>query len=291
MNKIKKYEVINVSNWESIKKGKGYSESYWIIDPTSRNRGLFKLPKYNKDYDWYDGSHWAEKIVSEIGKVLGLDMPEVDLAIYEGRKGCISYRFLKKHESLKEGVDVMSVEITKDKRDNYILDNILDDIREYNLIKDFIEMLLFDGFVGQTDRHEENWGIITSEKKIQTPKLAPVYDNASSLARERLPHHVQQLLNDESYFYSYLEKCKSCIKLESGKDITQYEMLDYLHENHTDLYTKFICKLKKADEDVIKRIVFKVPEDFMSGNQKELVIKILLARKKRMIDIFKKEGD
>lgn len=46
--------------------------------------------------------------------------------------------------------------------------------------KDFIEMLLFDAFIGQTDRHEENWGLIEKGKKY---KLELFYDNTSSLGR------------------------------------------------------------------------------------------------------------
>jgi len=291
MNKYQKYKFIDVSNWEIIKEGKGFSDSYWLINPTSRNRVLFKMPKYNEHYDWYGGDHWAEKIVSEIGKELNLKMAEVDLAIYKNRHGCISYRFLDKHESLKEGMEVMSVEVTKNKRENYTLENILNDLQEYNLVEEFLQILLFDGFIGQTDRHEENWGIILFENNYLKPKLAPIYDNASSLARERLPHHVQQLLNDKNYFNSYLKKCKSCIKLESGKDITQYDMLNYLHKNYTNLYENFICNLKKLDDEVIKGIVFKVPENFMTEDQKKLVVKILLQRKRWMINLYKKEGD
>lgn len=59
----------------------------------------------------------------------------------------------------KEGMEVMSSEVTKNKRENYILDNILKDLQEYNLMEKFIEVLFFDSFIGQTDRHEENWGI------------------------------------------------------------------------------------------------------------------------------------
>lgn len=54
-------------------------------------------------------------------------------------------------------------------RKNYTLNNILNDLKEYDLIEEFIEILLFDGFIGQTDRHEENWGIIVSEKIISHP--------------------------------------------------------------------------------------------------------------------------
>ena len=68
-------------------------------------------------------------------------------------------------------------------------------------------------------------------------------------------------------------------------------MLNYLYKNYPDLYEKFICNLKKVDEEVIKGIVFKVPDNFMTEEQKKLVVKILLQRKRWMINFYKKEGD
>jgi hypothetical protein len=291
MNKNQKYKIIDVSNWELIEEGKGYSNSYWLRDTESRNRALFKMPKYNEHYDWYGGGHWAEKIVSEIGEELNLKVPQIDLALYNSSHGCISYRFLNKDEILKEGVDLMSYEITEANRQNYTLNNILSDLKEYDLIEGFIEILLFDGFIGQTDRHEENWGIIVSEKNDITPKLAPIYDNASSLARERLPHHVEKLLKDENFFRSYLRKCKSCIRLNGNEKITQYDMLYYLNQSYSDIYKDFITKLKLLKEDIIREIIFKVPENFMSENQKKLVLKILMERRSWMLDLVEKEGD
>jgi len=273
-----------------VKEGKGFSDSYWLVEPDSRVRGLFKIPKFNKDYSWYGGDHWAEKIVSELGAELNLNMPVVDLAVYKNYMGCISYNFLSKQQSLKEGMEVMSVEVTKDKRGNYILSNILNSLAEYNLVDEFIELLIFDAFVGQTDRHEENWGIVLFENK-EIVKLAPIYDNASCLARERLPKHVKQLLNDNNYFKSYLHKCKSCIKLESRSDLSQFEMAKYLFENYPELFNGFANKLKKLLDMKINNIVSKIPINYISENQKELVIKILINRKNWILDLSEEGSD
>jgi hypothetical protein len=290
MNK-QKYRIIDVSNWEIFDEGKGYSESYWLINPETRERALFKIPKYNSYYDCYGGSHWSEKIVSELGKILGFKMPDIDLAIYEQKQGCISYRFLEKHESLREGIEVMSAKVTKNNRENYYLKNILSDLEEYNLVKDFIKILIFDGFIGQTDRHEENWGLIISERDYEEVKLAPIYDNASSLGRELLSHKIEYMLRDDNYFASYIERCSSCIKLAENNNLSQFEMIEYIYDNYNGLYEKFIFKLKQMEDDIINEIVFKVPKTIMTQKQKELVVKILLERKRRLITLTEKGGD
>jgi len=50
-----KYKILDVSDWKVEDEGKGYSESYWLIDLETRRRGLFKRPKYNSHYDFYYG--------------------------------------------------------------------------------------------------------------------------------------------------------------------------------------------------------------------------------------------
>jgi hypothetical protein len=50
------------------------------------------------------------------------------------------------------------------------------------LVADFARLLAFDGWVGNADRHQENWGVITSVAKM--PRLAPLFDPASCLGAE-----------------------------------------------------------------------------------------------------------
>jgi hypothetical protein len=68
-------------------------------------------------------------------------------------------------------------------------------------------------------------------------------------------------------------------------------MLYYLNQSYSDIYKDFITKLKLLKEDIIREIVFKVPENFMSENQKKLVLKILMERRSWMLDLVEKEGD
>ena len=286
----KKYKILDVSNWEIIRKGKGYSTSYWLVDPKTRKKALFKRPKYNEDYDCYYGDHWAEKIVSEIGKFLDFDMPEIDLAIFKQKQGCISYNFLNRDESLREGIDLMSVDVTKDNRRNYILDNILKDLKEYRLIDDFINLLLFDAFIGQPDRHEENWGIIISKEGNSDCRLSPIYDNASSLGRNLLPNKISKMFKDDNCFNSYIEGCQSCIKLEKDKELSQLDMLYYLSNHYNELYLEFASKLDDLDSNILIRVINKVSNEFMEENHKKLVTKILLERRRRLISILNKEG-
>lgn len=50
------------------------------------------------------------------------------------------------------------------------------------ILADFARLLAFDAWIGNADRHQENWGVITST--TGTTRLAPMFDPASCLGAE-----------------------------------------------------------------------------------------------------------
>ena len=58
-----------------------------------------------------------------------------------------------------------------------------------------VEALLFDALIGNSDRHQDNWGLIFDAVGRQPPnmppcRLAPLFDNGTSLGHERFPARV-----------------------------------------------------------------------------------------------------
>ncbi|HGJ5918103.1 HIRAN domain-containing protein [Arsenophonus nasoniae] len=95
------------------------------------------------------------------------------------------------------------------------------------------EMLLFDALIGNTDRHQENWGMVSENNKELVLKwvLAPLYDNGTSLGHERFPnkvtlwnrvqldkyikkgcHHIRKKRNDTKRKLNHLESINYCVK-------------------------------------------------------------------------------
>lgn len=83
------------------------------------------------------------------------------------------------------------------------------------------EAFFFDALIGNTDRHQNNWGYLIPRSNVRAdaPKLSPLFDNGTSLGHERFPerllswsgarfeqyimkgrHHMRWQLND-------LDKC------------------------------------------------------------------------------------
>ena len=73
-------------------------------------------------------------------------------------------------------------------------------------------MLLFDSLIGNSDRHQDNWGYLVSaldeKNEDGTPKteitFAPWFDNGTSMGHERFVHKVQGW--SDARFQSYIER-------------------------------------------------------------------------------------
>ena len=80
------FEVKNFDNWiedtESGKFGSGASEKIWLINPETKERGLFKFPKVKSDGQ-ITGEYWAEKLASEIGNLIDVKCAIIDIGTYK----------------------------------------------------------------------------------------------------------------------------------------------------------------------------------------------------------------
>ena len=78
------FELKNFDKWTIDKDtqfGSGASEKLWLINPDTNERGLFKFPKIKTDGS-ITGEYWAEKLASELGKLLDIECANVDIGTY-----------------------------------------------------------------------------------------------------------------------------------------------------------------------------------------------------------------
>jgi len=70
------------------------------------------------------------------------------------------------------------------------------------------DALLFDALIGNTDRHQDNWGFIFKTKPETGPqaRLMPLFDNGTSLGHERFPDRVATW--KEADYTRYIHKGK-----------------------------------------------------------------------------------
>ena len=80
------FQVRNFDDWiedtDSCKFGSGASEKICLINPETNEKGLFKFPKVKHD-GTITGEYWAEKLATEIGKLINVECARVDIGTYK----------------------------------------------------------------------------------------------------------------------------------------------------------------------------------------------------------------
>ena len=65
---------------------------------------------------------------------------------------------------------------------------------------DWSKIILFDALIGNTDRHQDNWGVLwrTNENGEMVPRFAPAFDNGTALAHEIMEERLDRFASEEA---------------------------------------------------------------------------------------------
>jgi hypothetical protein len=175
----------------------GSKQKLWFRSPSKDEPRL--LFKYNRPGT---GEDWSEKIASELAELLGLPHSRVDLASYEGQRGAVLYDFTdnkrlplihgnelldfvypgyptqQRHRAIEHTVQAVFGVLSQP---NVVLPATplpvpADVVSAFDL---FIGYLMLDGWIGNIDRHHENWGLLWHpDRTTRGLTLAPSFDHA-----------------------------------------------------------------------------------------------------------------
>ncbi len=194
------------------------------------------------------GEDWAEKVAAELCELLGLPHAIYELAeTWEGNRGVVSRYFLPEGGTLEHGNQILTPIVpnypTSGKYgvSQHTIDAVLGVIEDKSVnlplgwtvlsgiqtaVEVFVGYLLLDVWIGNGDRHHENWGFIRA-KAISTSgstvHLAPTYDHASCLGRELSDQKRQRCLLE-----AYANKCYSAFysSVNDKKTLKTFDVFD-----------------------------------------------------------------
>ena len=182
-------------------------------------RYLFKRSKKS-----YPDQFWGEVVAYRIGCLLGVQVPPAFVAYTSKTDHCaalIEWFYTDSKELLVMGGDFLQ-KIHPDFDRKYgtqhnLFDNSIllqaftrNKMLETNWRQWWVDALLFDTLIGNTDRHQDNWGLIFYQSGNESKcKLTPLFDNGTSLGHERFPKLVQNWLDSdiERYITNIKKAC------------------------------------------------------------------------------------
>lgn len=225
------YECVDVDSWYRLKEStKGSREKQWILKPSPKQPpDEVEIFLFKESSKRYPAEFWAEIIASKVGKIVGVQTPETHCAKWGDKYAALIKFFLKMEwdekekrfqqvEVLFEGGDAITgMDPTFDRKEGerhniFQVERIFSMIEKEQLFKEFLKILIFDALIGNTDRHQDNWGFI-GVNETHAVHLAPAFDNSTSLASELVEEKLSgYLAQNEVKLRQYISKGKAHIR-------------------------------------------------------------------------------
>lgn len=243
--------IVDVTTWESdaefaiFPQGARAKEAVFAPEQppeqviAANKRYLFKRSKKS-----YPDQFWGEVIAYRIGCLLGVPVPPAFVATNMKSGHCaalIEWFYTDGKELFILGGDLVRHIQTGFDRKYGQQHNMVDIVllmrtfAQSGLLKTswrqwWVDALLFDALIGNTDRHQDNWGVIF-EPGTDSARLSPLFDNGTSLGHERFPdklrcwrdadferyirrgtHHVKWSLTDQPLINGHIHLLERAIK-------------------------------------------------------------------------------
>lgn len=164
-------KLYNISEWneQSWWNTGGTRDKKIYLNPIDGELYYFKQ-SFKKGQRDYKHEFWSEIIASEVGALLGFNILPYHIAIRGSVVGCISKSMINQasEELIEGGKYLQAFDNTFNPeniklRNQYNFDLILNALISFKKekhLKELVETIVFDAFIGNSDRHQENWAII-----------------------------------------------------------------------------------------------------------------------------------
>jgi hypothetical protein len=248
-------KLIDVTQWkkEIHRHTSGRRTKYIFYSPKPKvEKYYFKMSLREKGKD-YKFEFWSEIIASKIGKLLGFNVVDYNIAYNRTEIGCMSQSIINnENEDLSEGYGFI-VEKYPDFQVNFkkthSFQKIIGALKNTHLEhcqKAVLEMIVFDAIIGNTDRHSENCGIVITNKllddilkKLSWWKKIKFRITLFLLSNGQMSFQkLFKRYKEENWKFSPLYDNGSSL----GRELSENKIINLL--NNEDEFDKFISKGK-----------------------------------------------
>ncbi len=251
---------------------------------------LVKFPdpvrEKNKNISYINNA-FSEYIGSNIFKICDFEVQNTILGKYNynGKEKivCACEDFTDNEHILYE-FENLALSTNPDKKIETELNDIMEVIEESKMIhteetkQKFWDMFVIDSLIGNTDRHNGNWGFVLN-KNTGKVKFSPIYDCGSALNPMLEDEKIEKI--NEIELKNMAINCYSCLK-ENGKKINY---MTYMKQMNNEECNKAIIRLfLNINIDTINRFIDDV--EGMSIARKNFYKKIIEKRYEILKEVY-----
>jgi len=269
-------------------------------------RGLFKRCRRQDS-----GEDWAEKVAAELALLLGIPAARYDLAVHQGAPGVVSWSIADPPRTLILGNQILArsykgYPLAPSPREGrrvrlHTVRHMLGvcwlvgvppglpaEIRAGTDVA--VGYLLFDAWIGNTDRHHRNWGWVFDPKHRPNPLyIAPSFDHGSSLGHALKDREREKRLSGRDPGYSvasFLRKGRSRFWGSGGHG-------GWLHPRAAFEQAKTLrpkaaaywrARLQGVSEGQVDEVLGKIPHDRISPLESEFCRRMLMESRRQVED-------
>lgn len=237
----------------------------------------------------YINNAFSEYVGSNVFKIVGFKTQNTILGTYTYNEKekivCACEDFTDRNNVLYE-FESLALSTNPDKKIETELVDILEVIEETKMMipddtKDkFWDMFIIDSLIGNTDRHNGNWGFLVNAISSKV-EFAPIYDCGSCL--NPMLEDVEMEKLNETEFKNLATNCYSCIK-ENGKKINY---ITYIKSMKNEECNEAICRMfRKIDINEINRFIGEIP--YISDIRKQFYKNIIKLRYDIVKEVYDK---
>ena len=252
------------------------------------------------------GEDWAEKVAAELAALLDLPHAHYELAEWHGRRGVTSPTFVPSGGRLVHGNELIAQAVEDYPESDFFrvrqhtlgvvmafvaLDIVAAPIgfeQTANLKAGadvFVGYLMLDAWIGNQDRHHENWALIRHPRGEVA--LAPSYDHASSLGRNESDENRRERLTTRDHGRSvaaYVDRARSALygNAEDTKPLKTLEAFIRAGERRPAAAVEWLDRLAGVTDDQVAAIFASVPSRLISEFGIEFASQMLALNKERL---------
>lgn len=153
----------------------------------------------------------------------------------------------------------------------------------------FVGYLLLDALIGNTDRHHENWGMLSSnDPAVYRSFLAPTFDHASSLGRnEPLEKKRERLItNDRNYSVEgYADRAISAFYDSEGDTLSVFSAFQQAIDRKPEAAMGWLDRLRSLENESFDDLLARLPSERISEVSVAFARRMLEYNRDRLLEL------